>query len=116
VFPASYKGDIKTNAQGDGRGVFVGRFNQETFTIAPDSGPAPFIHRDGPNPDASTNPEFAPIHTYHLGLFFGSPGAARRGGCPDDVTPFNGEHGAGIKDLSTRNFLDKQGPLREVAP
>ena len=35
-------------------------------------------------PDASTNPAFAPIHTYHLGLFFDSPGAARRGGCPDD--------------------------------
>jgi hypothetical protein len=113
---ASYEGDIKTNAQGDGTGVFVGRFNRETFTIAPDSGPAPVVHGDGPNPDASTNPEFAPIHTYHLGLFFESPGAARRGGCPDTVTPFNGRHRAGIKALSTRNFPDSRGPLRQVSP
>jgi hypothetical protein len=113
---ASYEGDIETNAQGDGKGVFVGRFNRETFTIAPDSGPAPVVHRDGPNPDASTNPEFAPIHTYHLGLFFDSPGAARRGGCPDTVTPFNGRHRAGIKALSTRNFPDSRGPLRQVLP
>jgi hypothetical protein len=113
---ASYEGDIETNAQGDGKGVFIGRFNRETFTIAPDVGPAPVVHRDGPNPDASTNPKFGPIHTYHLGLFFDSPEAAERAGCPDDVTPFNGEHRAGIKALSTRNFPDKRGPLREVAP
>jgi len=85
----------------------------ETFTRAPDIGPAPVTHRDGPNRDASNNKAFAPIHTYHLGLFFDSPGAARRSDCPDDVTPFNGEHRAGIKALSTRNFPDKRGPLRE---
>ena len=113
---AWYAGDIKTNKQGYGKGVFVGRFNRETFAMAPDSGHAPAIHRDGPYPDDTTNPTFGPIHTYHLGLFFDSPGAAQRGGCPDDVTPFNGEHRAGIKALSTRNFPDKQGPLREVAP
>jgi hypothetical protein len=113
---AWYEGDIETNAQGDGEGVFVGRFNRETFAMAPDSGHAPVIHRDGPYPDDPTNPTFAPIHTYHLGLFFDSPGAARRAGCPDDVTPFNGEHRAGIKALSTRNFPDRRGPLREVAP
>jgi hypothetical protein len=33
---ASYEGDIETNAQGDGKGVFIGRFNRETFTMAPD--------------------------------------------------------------------------------
>jgi hypothetical protein len=111
---ASYEGDIETNAQGDGEGVFIGRFNEETFVMAPDRGQAPVVHRDGPTPDASTNKAFAPIHTYHLGLFFDSPGAARRGGCPDEVTPFNGEHRAGIKALSTRQFPDKRGPLREV--
>jgi hypothetical protein len=113
---AWYEGDIETNAQGYGKGFFVGRFNQETFAIAPDSGRAPVVHGKGPNPDASRNPDFDPIHTYHLGLFFDSPGAARRAGCPDDVTPFNGEHRAGIKALSTRNFPDRRGPLREVAP
>ena len=113
---ASYEGDIETNAQGDGKGVFIGRFNEETFVMAPDSGPAPVVHDGGPFPDASSNPEYGPIHTYHLGLFFDSPGAARRGGCPDDVTPFNGEHRAGMKALSTRQFPDDRGPLREVTP
>ena len=110
---ASYEGDIETNAQGDGKGVFIGRFNKETFVMAQGRGPAPFIHRDGPTPDASTNKAFAPIHTYHLGLFFDSPGDVPRA-CPDKVTPFNGEHRAGIKALSTRNFPDKRGPLRLV--
>ena len=39
-----------------------------------------------------------------------------RAGCPGDVTPFNGEHNAGIQALSTRNRLDVQGPLQEVKP
>jgi Tetratricopeptide repeat len=32
------------------------------------------------------------------------------------VAWLNGEHRAGIKALSTRNFPDDRGPLREVAP
>jgi len=111
---ASYEGDIQTNAQGDGTGVFIGRFNEETFVMAQGVGQAPVVHDGGPFPDASRNPEFGPIHTYHLGLFFDSPEAAERGGCPDTVTPFNGEHRAGIKALSTREFPDDQGPLGEV--
>jgi hypothetical protein len=111
---ATYEGDIETNANGRGEERFIGRFDRETFTMAPDSGPAPVVHKGGPYPDASANPTFAPIHTYHLGLFFDSPGAARRAGCPDDVMPFNGEHRAGTKVLSTRNFPDDRGPLREV--
>jgi len=113
---AFYEGDIETNSNGQGKGRFVGRFNRETFAMAPDSGHAPVIHRGGPNPDDSTNPTFGPVHTYHLGLFFDSPRAARRAGCPGDVTPFNGKHRAGIKALSTRNFPERRGPLREVAP
>lgn len=113
---AWYEGDIETNAKGHGKGRFIGRFSTETFAVAPARGPAPVVHGGGPHRDASTNPTFAPIHTYHLGLFFDSPGAARRGGCPGTVTPFNGEHRAGIKALSTRNFPDDRGPLRNVAP
>ena len=113
---AIYEGDIETNAHGRGKGRFIGRFDAETFAMAPDTGPAPVIHDGGPYPDAPANPTFAPIHTYHLGLFFDSPEAASRAGCPDDVTPFNGEHRAGIKALSTHNFPDDRGPLREVAP
>jgi hypothetical protein len=109
---ASYEGDIWTNAQGDGKGVFIGRFNRETFVMGRGIGPAPVIHRR----DASTNPRFRPIHTYHLGLFFDSPEAAVQGGCPDDKTLFNGKHRAGFKALSTINFEDDQGPLRAVAP
>jgi hypothetical protein len=111
---ASYEGDIKTNAQGDGTGVFIGRFNEETFVMARGIGQAPVVHDSGDFPDDSSNPEFGPIHTYHLGLFFDSPEAAERGGCPDTVTPFNGEHRAGIKALSTINFPNDRGPLREV--
>jgi hypothetical protein len=110
---AVYEGDIETNAHGQGKGRFIGRFNAESFAMAPDSGSAPVVHGDA---DASANPTFDPIHTYHLGLFFDSPEDAVDGGCTDEVTPFNGEHRAGIKALSTRNFPDDRGPLREVAP
>jgi hypothetical protein len=32
------------------------------------------------------------------------------------VTPFNGEHNAGIQVLNTSNFADDHGPLRQVNP
>ena len=50
------------------------------------------------------NPATEPIHTFHLGLWFGSPAAAQAAGCPNTVTRFNGDHRAGIQALSTRNF------------
>ena len=79
---AWYQGDIRTNSNGNGYGYFVGRFNAETFAFAPDSGSAPVVHDGGPFPDASTNPTFAPIHTFHLTLWFDSPKAAEEAGCP----------------------------------
>jgi hypothetical protein len=82
----------------------------ETFIVAPGSGPAPVVHHQ-PIPDANTNPATGPVHTYHVGLWFGSPDAAAAAGCPNSVTPFNGEHNAGIQALSTRNL---QGPLRRI--
>ena len=106
-----YQGDIETNSRGVGTGTFVGRFNIETFIVAPGSAPAPVVH-NGPFPDASLNPATNPIHTYHLGLWFGSPEAASAAGCPANVTPFDGEHDAGIQVLSTRNAPDNMGPLR----
>ncbi len=111
---AWYQGDIQTDESGEDKGYFIGRFSEETFAIAPDSGPAPVVHDEGPFPDASSNPAFGPIHTFHLGLWFQSPRAARQAGCPNTVTPFDGDHRAGIKALSTRNFSDDRGPLREV--
>jgi hypothetical protein len=109
-----YQGDITTDAEGIGHGKFQGRFNVETFIVAPGSGPAPVTHTDPPFPDASSNPATAPVHTYHVGLWFDSPDAAAAAGCPAGVTPFNGDHQAGIQALSTRNFANDRGPLREL--
>jgi hypothetical protein len=110
-----YQGDIETNAHGRGHERFVGRFSIETFSVAPGSAPAPFVF-NGPFPDATINPPFNPIQMYHLGLWFGSPQAAQAAGCPATVTPFNGEHNAGIQVLNTSNFPDDFGPLRQVHP
>ena len=52
---------------------------------------------------------------FHLGLWFNSPADAARPAA-GNVTPFNGEHNAGIQVLSTRNFADDQGPLRQLSP
>ncbi len=69
-----------------------------------------------PFPDASVNPATAPVHTFHLGLWFNDPADAQAAGCPNAVTPFNGDHNAGFQILSTRNFADDQGPLRQLGP
>ena len=111
-----YQGDIETNRHGNGTGTFIGRFNIETFIVAPGSAAAPVVHDQPPFPDASRNPATAPVHTFHLGLWFNSPADAAAAGCPSTVTPFNGDHTAGIQVLSTRNFPDDQGPLRQLTP
>jgi hypothetical protein len=111
-----YQGDIETNRHGSGTGTFIGRFNIETFIVAPNSAAAPVVHDQLPFPDASSNPATAPVHTFHLGLWFNSPADAAAAGCPSTVTPFNGDHTAGIQVLSTRNFRDDQGPLRQLTP
>ena len=111
-----YQGDLKTDANGHAQQRFVGRFSIETFTVAPGSVDAPVVHED-PIPDASTNPAFAPVHQYHLGLWFGTARAARAAGCTgEDLirTPFNGVHNAGVQALSTRQFDALDGPLRQI--
>ena len=110
---AWYQGDIETNGAGKGRAEFVGRFNIESFIVAPGSAAAPVVI-NGPFPDASLNPATNPIQTYHLGLWFNSPQDAINAGCPGTVTPFNGEHNAGIQVLNTSNFPDLTGPLLQV--
>jgi hypothetical protein len=112
---AWYQGDIETDDHGNGVGDFTGRFNEETFIVAPGSAPAPLIH-SGPNPDANTNPQTGPVHTHHLGLWFNSPQDAVKAGCPGGVTPFNGTHDAGVQVLNTSNFPDDKGPLRTLEP
>src|SRR5262249_33739142 len=111
-----YQGDIETDHEGNGHGVFVGRFSIETFIVAPGSAPAPDVHHEPPFPDATSNPATAPVHTFHLGLWFNSPEDAVHAGCPGNVAPFNGDHTAGIQVLSTRQFDNDMGPLRMLEP
>lgn len=110
-----YQGDMDSNGMGVARGEFIGRFNIETFIVAPGTGAAPVVHDQQPFPDANTNPATPPVHTFHLGLWFNSPQDAAAAGCPNGVTPFNGDHTAGIQILSTRNFVDI-GPLSQLTP
>ena len=74
---------------------------------------APNTH---PGQDDTKNPTFKPIHTYHLGVWFNSNADAAKNGCPaaNPLTPFNGEHKAGIQVLDTANFPDNKGPLSKV--
>ena len=103
-----YQGDIETNGAGKGVQHFRGRFNIETFIVAPGMpAPAPKVFDD----NATTNPPTPPVQIYHLGLWFNSPDDAKAAGCPANVTPFNGEHHAGIQVLNTSNFLPGNGPL-----
>src|SRR5262245_59614010 len=110
-----YQGDVETNAHGVGHGRFIGRFNEETFIVAPGSVAAPSVHHNA-FPDATLNPITGPIHTFHLGLWFNSPQDAVKAGCPAGPTPFNGEHNAGVQVLNTSNFDNAHGPLLQVKP
>jgi hypothetical protein len=103
-----YQGDVETDDNGIGQQNFRGRFNIETFIIAPGAAPSPKVFDD----NATTNPATPPVQIYHLGLWFNSPDDAQKAGCPATVTPFNGEHHAGIQVLNTSNFPDGAGPLK----
>jgi hypothetical protein len=110
-----YQGDLESNRNGNAHGSFVGRFSVETFAVAPGSGPAPVVHQT-PIADANTNPAFAPVHEYHIGIWFNSARSAAAAGCANTVTPFNGEHNAGPQALSTRQYPDTRGPLQRLRP
>lgn len=107
-----YQSDLESNSSGAASVTVIGRFSVETFAVAPGVGAAPTPHS---GKDAATNPAFAPIHTFHVGFWFNSPTDAAKAGCPATVTPFNGDHTAGIQAMSTRNFADANGPLRQLA-
>jgi hypothetical protein len=104
---AWYQGDIETNERGEGRGRFIGIFSDETFVVAPGVGPAPLIHAA----DATVNPQTAPVHLFHLGMWFDSVAEASAAGCPTGQTPFNGDHTAGIQVMNTTDFPDGDGPI-----
>ena len=109
-----YQGDIETDTDGNGHAKFIGIFSDETFTVAPGPGAAPVVHADGVFPDASTNPQTAPVHTFHLGIWFDSTAEAAAAGCLATQTPFNGDHTAGIQVMNTTNFPDLDGPIGQL--
>jgi hypothetical protein len=111
---AWYQGDIETNRYGVGHGRFVGRFSIETFIVATGVAPAPLVFNDQPFPDASQNPATNPVQLYHLGLWFNDPKDAVKAGAAGTVTPFNGEHHAGVQVLNTSEFQDATGPLIKI--
>ena len=109
-----YQGDLQTDKKGNGKQTFIGRFNIETFIVAPGQEPAPVIHGNGQFPDADSNfAQPGPVHTFHVGLWFNSPDDAEAAGCPNAVTPFNGDHNAGVQALKTVP-VDGLGPLAQV--
>jgi hypothetical protein len=121
---AWYQGDLVTDATGSGSKRYVGRFNVESFLAAQGSGPSPVLHSNPPFPDASSNPTFNPLHTFHVGLWFSSPSDAQTSGCPGTLTPFSGGHtftgqgtgfAAGIQVLNSGSFASDQGPLRTLS-
>jgi uncharacterized protein YbcV (DUF1398 family) len=71
-----YQADFDTNDQGYGEVRARGIFSEELFAVAPGSVAALQVD----DADAETNPAFAPVHTYHVGLWFGSPEEAAAAG------------------------------------
>ena len=110
-----YQADLHTDDDGEAVQHVRGIFSIETFTVAVGSAPAPVVF-NGPFPDASINPPFNPIQTYHLGVWFDAAADAVKAKCSGAVTPFNGQHDAGIQVLNTSNFTDDHGPLRDLNP
>ena len=108
---AWYQGDIHTGAGGTGTHQFFGIFSSETHVLAPGITAAP---QTDPGVDAVTNPTTAPVHMYHLGMWFSDPADAAAAGCPATVTPFDGDHVAGIQVLNTNNFPALEGPLGQL--
>jgi hypothetical protein len=105
-----YQADFETNNQGHGEVSARGIFGEELFVFAPGSVKAPQVDKF----DAKKNPAFDPVHTLHVGLWFGDPQDAKDAGCSGKVTQFDGDHKAGIQAFSTRNFPDLKGPLGKI--
>jgi hypothetical protein len=105
-----YQADFTTNNQGQGEVRAIGIFGEELFVFAPGSVNAPQVDKF----DAEKNPKFDPVHTLHLGLWFGDPKDAKDAGCSGKVTQFDGDHEAGIQAFSTRNFPKLEGPLGKI--
>jgi hypothetical protein len=86
-----YQGEIETSRDGRGVADYTGIFSAETFLLGD-----------------------APVQMDHLGIWFADPADAVKAGCAGIVTPFDGDHEAGILVLSTANFPDDRGPLLQL--
>jgi hypothetical protein len=93
--PAWYQGDLTTNATGKGVLDVTGIFSDETFILNP----------------GTTTPVATELR--HLGIWFADPADAVTAGCPATVTPFDGDHEAGIQVLNTSNF-GNNGPIGRI--
>ena len=93
--PAWYQGDLTTNADGKGVVDVTGIFSHETFILNPG---VPAV----------------PVNLFHLGIWFADPTDAVTAGCPGTVTPFDGDHSAGIQVLNTNGFPAAKGPLSHI--
>ena len=93
--PAWYQGDLTTNADGKGVVDVTGIFSDETFILNPG---VPAV----------------PVNLFHLGIWFADPADAVTAGCPGTVTPFDGDHSAGIQVLNTGGFPAAKGPLSHI--
>jgi hypothetical protein len=91
-----YQGEITTNSDGRGVGDFSGIFSAETFTLDNEAGGS------------------IAVQMAHLAMWFADADDAAKAGCPAIVTPFDGDHSAGILVLSTSNFRDDSGPLLKL--
>jgi hypothetical protein len=105
-----YQADFETNKEGHGEVRARGIFSEELFAFAPGVVKAPQVD----DQDAEKNPKYDPVHTFHVGLWFGDPKDAKEAGCSGKVTQFDGDHEAGIQAFSTRNFPDLKGPLGNI--
>jgi len=105
-----YQSDFDTDNQGNGEVRARGIFSEELFVFAPGVVKAPQVD----DQDAEKNPKYDPVHTFHVGLWFGDPKDAKEAGCSGKVTQFDGDHEAGIQAFSTRNFPDLEGPLGNI--
>jgi hypothetical protein len=97
-----YQGDIETDKNGKGSQQYVGRFSIETFIVGVGTTAAPVVHHSPIADAAANNAQNAPVHTFHVGVWFNSVQDQVDAGCGSDPpTPFNGDHTAGEQVLTT---------------
>lgn len=108
-----YQGDLISDGKGNAQVTYISRFSVESFIDAPGAADPVALHAGDAGDGTNTQ---GAVHTFHVGVWFDDPADAAAAGCPDNITPFNDVHQAGIQALSTRNAGANagDGPLRDV--